>query len=567
MENSSETENLGLSNQFYVGQNVIWHYAPQDGYGYRIAIPGIVVEIGETKVKLEFFTAEGIKTYVWAYHSTIESQLPISVEFSKRGDEIELTEEDEEILDRVWEQIGIEMKLDKRINTSSPRETKKRQPIRVKIQDKVFEGAGVPDLFYQALVYLEENDYLKSIELPVATGQKRFLLSTKPIHPSGKEFFKPVEYKGFYMETNMSHQTAVAQLKKLVESCELKFEEVVDNSSSNDNTSTEPLSNKFSVIEVKQVNDIDRYRGSLIGLAVGDALGTTIEFKPTGAFVPVITITGGGVFNLNAGEWTDDTSMALCLADSLIERRKFDAVDQMQRYCRWKNEGYLSSNGRAFDIGTTIRKALEQFENQGEPLNPFCGSLSPSSAGNGSLMRLSPVILFFAQNPTEAISYAAESSRTTHGARETIDACRYFAALIIGVLQGKSKQELLSEMFSPIPGLWEREPLAPKIEEIARGSFKNENPPSISGFNQGYVVHSLQIALWGFHHCADFRTGALKVVNLGYDADTYGAIYGQIAGAFYGETGIPEEWREVLTQYELIRSFADQLFQLKTDFS
>ena len=160
-----------------------------------------------------------------------------------------------------------------------------------------------------------------------------------------------------------------------------------------------------------------RFLGSLLGLAACDALGTTVEFKPTGTFPQVTTITGGGPFELNAGEWTDDTSMALCLADSLIESGGFDPVDQMRRYCRWKNEGYLSSNGIAFDIGNTVRRALEKFEQQasGDELTAYCGSVSPATAGNGSLMRLAPVPLFFANDAANAIKYAGESSRTTHG--------------------------------------------------------------------------------------------------------------------------------------------------------
>jgi ADP-ribosylglycohydrolase len=98
----------------------------------------------------------------------------------------------------------------------------------------------------------------------------------------------------------------------------------------------------------------ERYRGSLLGLAVGDALGTTLEFKPPGTFTPITDMIGGGPFHLKLGEWTDDTSMALCLAESLTERRGFDAKDQMDRYCRWHEQGYLSSTGRCFDIGNTV---------------------------------------------------------------------------------------------------------------------------------------------------------------------------------------------------------------------
>jgi ADP-ribosylglycohydrolase len=187
---------------------------------------------------------------------------------------------------------------------------------------------------------------------------------------------------------------------------------------------------------------------------------------------------GGGPFQLRAGQWTDDTSMALCLAESLIECQGFDPVDQLNRYCRWYREGYLSSTGRCFDIGNTTRAALERFERTREP---YCGFADPHTAGNGSLMRLAPVPLFFARNPKEAVERAGDSSRTTHGAREAVDACRYLAGLIVGTVQDRSKDELLSPGFCPVPGIWNEVPLAPKIAAVAAGSFRTKDPPAIRG--------------------------------------------------------------------------------------
>ena len=238
---------------------------------------------------------------------------------------------------------------------------------------------------------------------------------------------------------------------------------------------------------------LDRYRGALLGLATGDALGTTLEFSKPRTFDPITDIEGGGPFKLQPGDWTDDTSMALCLAESLIECGEFDPVDQLTRYVRWMREGYLSSNGVCFDIGGTVHAALAKFEQCGEP---WCGSTDERSAGNGSIMRLAPVPLFFAQAPEIAIARSADSSRTTHGATEAVDACRYMAGLIIGALQGKSKEELLAPLFTPVPGLWAREPLAPKVHAVADGSFFKKEPPAIRG--SGYVVESLEAALWAF---------------------------------------------------------------------
>jgi ADP-ribosyl-[dinitrogen reductase] hydrolase len=272
----------------------------------------------------------------------------------------------------------------------------------------------------------------------------------------------------------------------------------------------------------------DRVRGCLLGLAVGDALGTTLEFRRPGTFAPITDMVGGGPFGLNPGEWTDDASMALCLAESLLERRGFDPVDQLTRYVRWWRQGHLSSNGRCFDIGNTVRDALRRFE---ETAAPFCGSTDPGTAGNGSLMRLAPVPLYYRRDRARAVEMSGESSRTTHGAAEAVDACRLYGGLIVDALDGRPKDQLLANRRAD-PG-------------TPRGS--------------GYVVDSMAAALWAFSTTATFRDGALAAVNLGDDADTTGAIYGQLAGAFYGEAAIPSAWRGRLARRDLIEGFADRL--------
>src|SRR3954468_14277776 len=147
----------------------------------------------------------------------------------------------------------------------------------------------------------------------------------------------------------------------------------------------------------------ERYRGALLGLATGDAVGTTVEFSPRGAFPPVTDMTGGGPFSLVPGQWTDDTSMALCLAASLSEKGEFDARDQMDRYCAWMQNGYMSSTGRCFDIGVTTSGALRQYLNTNEP---YSGLSDPRGSGNGSLMRLAPVPMFYYPDIEEAIYFS-----------------------------------------------------------------------------------------------------------------------------------------------------------------
>ncbi len=306
---------------------------------------------------------------------------------------------------------------------------------------------------------------------------------------------------------------------------------------------------------MSEITTRERFRGCLLGLAAGDALGTTLEFKRPGSFEPINDMIGGGPFGLEPGEWTDDTSMALCLAASLLARRGFDPMDQMERYVRWRDEGYLSSTGKCFDIGNTVSGALALFSRTGEP---FAGSSDRWSAGNGSLMRLAPVPMYYCGNAAEAIDRSAESSKTTHGAEEAVDACRYFAGLLVGALNGIDKEALLSARYCPVKNPWARRPFAEKIAEVADGSFKYREPPEIVG--SGYVVKSLEAALWAFDKSQDFREGALRAANLGDDADTTAAIYGQIAGAHYGVEAIPAEWRERLAMAAEITSMGDSLY-------
>ena len=286
-------------------------------------------------------------------------------------------------------------------------------------------------------------------------------------------------------------------------------------------------------------------------------MGTTLEFSAPGMFEPITDMVGGGPFRLEPGQWTDDTSMALCLAESLVERRGFDPADQMDRYWRWYEQGHLSSNGTCFDIGNTVRGSLSSFRNTG---NPYSGPTHPRSAGNGSIMRLAPVALAYSRDPLEAISRSADSSRTTHGAPTAVDACRYLGALLVGAVSGTTKDDLLSPRYSPVPGCWDQHPLVADIDEIAAGSFKHRNPPDIKG--TGYVVKSLEAALWAFYHGADFREAVLLAVNLGDDADTTGAVGGQLAGAFYGFSGIPESWREGVAHRTLICRMGELLYEL-----
>ena len=289
----------------------------------------------------------------------------------------------------------------------------------------------------------------------------------------------------------------------------------------------------------------DRARGCLLGLAAGDAVGTTVEFQPPGTFEPVADMTGGGVFRLEAGQWTDDTSMALCLGYSLVEKGGFDARDQMDRYLSWYREGHMSVTGSCFDIGMTCRGAIERFESGGDP---FSGDPSSGAAGNGSIMRLAPVVLYYAESP-DLLKYCALSSKTTHATEEAVSACEVLGIVIRAALQGKDKGTVL-EAAAGLPDL----PVSLRL--IADGRYMKKNPGEIEG--QGYVVQSLEAALWCFWKTKTFEEAILAAANLGHDADTTAAVCGQVAGAHYGVGGIPEKWLARLAWRERIAELADR---------
>lgn len=300
--------------------------------------------------------------------------------------------------------------------------------------------------------------------------------------------------------------------------------------------------------------DPDRVRGALIGLAVGDAVGAAVEFRPRGTFAPLTEMVAGGPHHLEKGQFTDDTSMALCLAESLLHRGGMDPRDQMDRYIAWRDRGHLSATGHCFDIGITTNEALHRYQRTGDPL---AGSEDPRRSGNGSIMRLAPVVMYHAREPRRAIEAAALSSRTTHGSRLAVDACRYMAALLVGAMHGVPKDELLGDAWSPLPGLWDEEPLAPEVLDVARGSFLRKSPDTIRG--SGFVIASLEAALWSFASTDSFRHGCLAAANLGDDADTTAAVYGQIAGAFHGAEAIPRDWRDAVNRWGPIEDMADRL--------
>lgn len=296
----------------------------------------------------------------------------------------------------------------------------------------------------------------------------------------------------------------------------------------------------------------DRARGALVGLACGDAVGTTVEFSPPGTFEPVTDMVGGGPFQLRPGEWTDDTSMALCMAESIVDRRTLDLADHHRRYLAWYRDGRLSSNGRCFDIGNTCASQLHRFERTGEAVDP---NPDQESAANGSLMRLAPVPIASFRDLAAAAELSAESSRSTHPAQRPVDACRVYGAMIAALIDGADYHDVAH------PDFWQWGELHPQVATVVSGSYRTKADHEIRG--TGFCIDALKAALWAVEGAVDFRDAVLRATNLGDDADTTAAIAGQLAGARWGWSGIPTEWRERVVMADRLVSLADALHDLE----
>lgn len=300
---------------------------------------------------------------------------------------------------------------------------------------------------------------------------------------------------------------------------------------------------------------IERFRGSLLGLAIGDALGAPIEFEKRDTYTPVSAYRAGGPFNLKEGQWTDDTSLALCLGFSLVEKRDFVPADIMKRFHSWWREGYMSCTGHCFDIGNTTKAALTRFEEKaelfsGDPTDP---------ATNGSIMRLAPVPLFYFKESIEkVVFFSGESSRLTHAPLSCIDACKALGLMIDRALKGKTKDQILHYEKGMLGEL------SPEIEAVLLGSYKTKTREDISA--AGLAHTCLEAALWAFYQTDHFNDGVLLAVNLGEDSDTTGAVYGQLAGAYYGVRGIKSEFSDGLWDKKLIETLGQKLYEHANGF-
>ncbi|HHB1428485.1 TPA: ADP-ribosylarginine hydrolase Tri1 [Serratia odorifera] len=295
---------------------------------------------------------------------------------------------------------------------------------------------------------------------------------------------------------------------------------------------------------------LDKAQGALVGLAVGDAVGTTLEFFPRDN-KNITDMVGGGPFQLNPGEWTDDTSMALCLAESYIESRKLDVHLFREKLVRWYQNGENSANGRCFDIGNTTRYALEQYIQHGDS---WFGNTAPETAGNAAIIRHAPVAIFGRKSLSRTLLESKRQSMATHGAVESIHGCQYLGFILHYLLNGASKEEAFSPHVMP---------LSVRVLLINAGEYKDKTRDQIR--SSGYVIDTLEAAMWAVWNTDNFRDAILLAANLADDADSVAATTGQLAGALYGYSAIPQAWRDKLVQQERIATMAEDLFNLAPD--
>ena len=295
----------------------------------------------------------------------------------------------------------------------------------------------------------------------------------------------------------------------------------------------------------------ERFQGAMVGLAVGDALAAATQYRRPGSFAPVGDLLGGGPFDLPRGAWSDDTAMALCLAESLAECAGFDATDQLERYSRWQRAGYLSATGQCLGVTAATARALAAAPWRAPPL---ASAQVMAALDAEPLSRVAPVVLHAYAEPDQAVELAAEAARVSCESPRVRDACRLLAAMLHAALRGESRERLLAAR-ADVFGV---RSLHAEVAAIALRRYGADYTPPPA---DGGALAVLDLARWCLASTGSFREGALRAVNLGGDSDVIASVFGQLAGAHYGVTAIPLAWRQALARAELIGELGDRLLR------
>ena len=304
----------------------------------------------------------------------------------------------------------------------------------------------------------------------------------------------------------------------------------------------------------------------LLGTAIGDALGLPVQFldREVVAKNPVTTMIGYGQFNVPAGTWSDDSSLSLCLAESLC--KGYDLSDIANNFVKWMFEGFWTPFNKAFDIGKTTYFAVVNLRNGVSPY--LAGMDRERDNGNGSLMRILPLVPYILNMEVEErYKIIGEVSSLTHRHPRSILACIALCEFVIQYINQQSCEKACQTMQQTLLQLLKREMF---IEEdvpfkrlvgLSYDEFKAIELKDIR--STGYVIDTLEASLWCIFNTSNFKDAVLKAVNLGDDTDTVGAITGALAGVIYGNDSIPSEWINVLARKDDIIELANRLDSVK----
>lgn len=307
----------------------------------------------------------------------------------------------------------------------------------------------------------------------------------------------------------------------------------------------------------------------LLGVAVGDALGVPVEFLSRNSLLadPVVSMRGYGTHHQAPGVWSDDSSLTFCLAESLCDG--YDLNDLANRFIKWYEHGYWTASGKVFDIGITTSHAIWALRKGIEPV--FAGADKESSNGNGSLMRILPLIFFLRDKSlAERFNITKEVSSLTHRHIRSVIGCFIYLEYALELLNGNNKYEALAIMKERVYDFLAKNEVCP-VEELFK--YHRILTPSDSLFeirpiheyteaeiaSSGYIVHTLEASIWCLLTTGNYHDAVLKAVNLGQDTDTTAAVTGGLAGLYYGMDQIPEEWLSVLARKGDIIALGEKL--------
>jgi ADP-ribosylglycohydrolase len=303
-----------------------------------------------------------------------------------------------------------------------------------------------------------------------------------------------------------------------------------------------------------------RVLGALWGSLTGDALGVPVEFLSREAVrkKPVSDMRGFGTHNQPPGTWSDDSSLLLCSVESLATCQGFNAHDMGQRFVRWEGEGHWTPHGRVFDIGIATSHALSRLA-MGTPPEE-AGGADEFSNGNGSLMRILPMALWFVDASPEIVAASAhKASALTHRHPRSQMACALYCLIVRELLAGASPTNALHAALTACAAVHHRPPFAAERFHFRQlESVRLADLPEAQIASSGYVIHTLTASIWSLLTSNSFEETVLKAVNLGGDTDTTGTVAGGLAGAYYGVDAIPPHWKTALARHDNIESLFER---------